>query len=210
MCNVRDSKTKQIGINVFRCWQLKQDSRLYTYTDKMNNGKADGNPGPSIKYTLMFLKRANKVLLGLKGRGLGKGYWNGLGGKVERGENPYDCIKREVKEEGGVTVNSLKHVGVMKYDVLEEHNLDSSLVFIFTSSDFTGEPKPTEEMNPVTWFCYDEIPYSNMWSDNVEWFPYMLQDKFFSIHCVYNTKNDKKSSTVLGHDSIDDAIRQCL
>ena len=30
--------------------------------------------------------------------------WNGLGGKIEDGESPEDCIVREVKEESGFTI----------------------------------------------------------------------------------------------------------
>ncbi len=36
--------------------------------------------------TLVFVREGDKILLGLKKRGFGKGKWNGFGGKVERGE----------------------------------------------------------------------------------------------------------------------------
>ena len=37
--------------------------------------------------TLVYIRNEDKVLLGMKKRGFGKGKWNGFGGKVEHGEN---------------------------------------------------------------------------------------------------------------------------
>ena len=43
-------------------------------------------------------------------------------------------------------------------------------VHIYKLTDFTGEPTETEEMRPE-WFSFDEIPFSQMWSDDEHWFP---------------------------------------
>lgn len=36
--------------------------------------------------SLVFVRESSKILLGYKKRGYGKGWWNGFGGKVEKGE----------------------------------------------------------------------------------------------------------------------------
>lgn len=36
--------------------------------------------------TLVMVRKANAILLGLKKRGFGEGKWNGFGGKVENDE----------------------------------------------------------------------------------------------------------------------------
>lgn len=38
-------------------------------------------------FSLVFIRKASDILLGLKKRGFGKGKWNGFGGKVESGES---------------------------------------------------------------------------------------------------------------------------
>lgn len=38
-------------------------------------------------FSLIFIRKASEILLGLKKRGFGKNKWNGFGGKVEKGES---------------------------------------------------------------------------------------------------------------------------
>ena len=40
------------------------------------------------------------------------GKWNGLGGKFEPGESPEECAVREIKEESGLNVKSIKMKGL--------------------------------------------------------------------------------------------------
>ena len=56
--------------------------------------------------TLVLLREANRVLLGMKKRGFGVGKWNGFGGKLEQGETVLEAAAREVREECGFTVNT--------------------------------------------------------------------------------------------------------
>ena len=69
--------------------------------------------------TLLFLidKEREMVLLAMKKRGFGVGKWNGVGGKVERGEAIGDAVLREANEEIGVTVvpHDLMPVATIKF-----------------------------------------------------------------------------------------------
>ncbi len=58
--------------------------------------------------TLCIIYQYPKVLLGMKKRGFGAGRFNGFGGKVENGESIEEAAKREVVEEVGLNVKSLK------------------------------------------------------------------------------------------------------
>ncbi|KAK5640755.1 hypothetical protein RI129_009302 [Pyrocoelia pectoralis] len=126
-------------------------------------------------YTLIFVKKHNEVLLGLKVRGFGVGLWNGFGGKVETGESIHEGAKRELKEESNLNVNSLEHVGIITY----EGDPCQSVVHVFTTYNTAGQLKVSEEMNPITWYKFNDIPYQKMWPDAKLWYPYMLQDKYF-------------------------------
>ena len=52
------------------------------------------NDIPNKQFTLVMIMRNNKLLLGMKKRGFGKGRWNGFGGKVQEGERLLDAAKR--------------------------------------------------------------------------------------------------------------------
>lgn len=47
---------------------------------------------------LAIIERNGKVLLGLKKKGFGQGYYNGFGGKVEPGETIVQAAEREVRK----------------------------------------------------------------------------------------------------------------
>jgi len=45
--------------------------------------------------TLTLILKNDEMLLGMKNRGMGKGKWNGFGGKVEPNESIDDAAKRQ-------------------------------------------------------------------------------------------------------------------
>ena len=62
--------------------------------------------------TLVFLVKKDSTMitdicLAMKKRGFGAGRYNGVGGKVEKGESIEDAARRETKEEIGVEVLTL-------------------------------------------------------------------------------------------------------
>ena len=64
--------------------------------------------------TLCYLIKDNKYLMlcrTKKKQDINAGKYIGVGGHIEEGESPVDCIKREVKEETGLTVNKVDSRG---------------------------------------------------------------------------------------------------
>ncbi|CAH1376224.1 unnamed protein product [Tenebrio molitor] len=156
-------------------------------------------------FTLVFLKRNSSVLLGLKTRGLGEGLWNGFGGKVEENETVANCARREVEEECGVIASDLKQIGVVRYDL--DYDKSADVVHIFTCSKFDGFEKPSEEMNPIKWYKYTDIPFEQMWPDAPKWYPFMLKDKYFSARVIYTDKNTIKDSIIQEFGSLSNALK---
>lgn len=126
--------------------------------------------------TLCMIHQHSKILLGLKKRGFATGRWNGFGGKVKEGESIEEAAIRELFEEAGIKTNSLSKIGILDFEFLNGE--DSFQVHIFKANDFIGEPMETEEMKPQ-WFHVDEIPFMQMWSDDLYWMPLFLKGKKF-------------------------------
>jgi len=136
--------------------------------------------------TLCMIHQGNKILLGMKKRGFGKGRYNGFGGKVHDGESVEEAAKRELMEEVGIRCEELNSIGILdfswknKSEILEVH--------IFKAEKFKGEPVESEEMKPQ-WFHIGEIPFHSMWSDDPHWFPYFLENKKFKGNFVFNDED---------------------
>lgn len=126
--------------------------------------------------TLCLICKDRKILLGMKKRGFGIGRWNGFGGKLHEGETIEGAAMRELKEEVCLEAQEISKRGILNFEFED----DSSLleVHIYSIDKYVGVPKETEEMKPQ-WFSVDEIPFPNMWSDDIFWMPLFLAGKKF-------------------------------
>lgn len=139
-------------------------------------------------FTLTILYKHPKVLLGLKKTKMGAGWYNGFGGKVEKGEEIETAARREVDEEVGIKVKTISNLGVINFkftnkpkDILEVH--------IFSSNNFIGKPMETREMKPK-WFSISKIPFDKMWPADKYWIPLALEDKKFTGNVLFNDKSE--------------------
>ncbi len=127
--------------------------------------------------TLVYVVRDSRVLLIRKKRGLGAGYYNGIGGKVEEGEDVVSAAVRECREEVGIMPKNLEWVGLLEFWNYEDGKVESvHFVHVFLAREFDGVPRESDEAEPV-WFGVNEVPYNNMWSDDVMWLPKVLNGK---------------------------------
>ena len=125
---------------------------------------------PEFIGTLLFLLRADEVLLIHKKTGHGAGRVNAPGGKLDPGEGVVACACREVFEEVGLKVTSAR-VGVEMRFV--ERNGPQWLGFALTASEFSGTLVETREAAPF-WCPIEDIPYADMWPDDAIWLPRLL------------------------------------
>lgn len=140
-------------------------------------GDAVGTAAAPKVLTLLMVVRDGRVLLGEKKRGFGAGFFNGFGGKVERGETVFEGALRELKEEAGIDATDATKRG--KVTFVYDDQPRAMEVHIYHASQYTGEPMETEEMRP-RWFNLDEgLPFGNMWPDDEHWYPLFLEGKKF-------------------------------
>lgn len=140
------------------------------------------------RYTLVYIfnKNYSKILLGYKKANLGAGYYNGFGGKVEKGETLVGCVKREVLEEVDLRVGKLQKIGILIFYPFEfPQGIE---VHIYKTNIHNGDPTETKEMIPE-WFSIAKIPYSKLWDSDKYWFQYLLNNTKFSGRFWFDNNN---------------------
>lgn len=89
----------------------------------------------------ILMKKSGEVLLSQRPKGkVYSGYWEFPGGKVESGESIEAALKREFKEELGVTILSQKAWCCIEHIYSHEH----VRLHFFISEKWAGNPKSCE------------------------------------------------------------------
>jgi len=96
---------------------------------------------------------SDKKLLIVKPKG--KPYFINPGGKYEEGENAEACLRRELKEELQIKINSIKHFKTYKMDKAahSSHPLILELYFI----DVSGKIIPSSEIEKFEWLSREDF-----------------------------------------------------
>ncbi len=143
--------------------------------------------------TLCYIIKDGKILLIKKKQGLGKGRWNGPGGKIEEGESIEYAASREVLEEICIVPDNPRKVGEIEFYIEGKDEIDW-IVHIFVAEDYDGIEKETKEAAP-RWFPINRLPYDEMWPDDRVWMPIMLEGKSFKGKVYF----DKESRSIINH-----------
>ena len=138
--------------------------------------------------TLCYIKQNNQTLMLhriKKENDIHKNKWNGLGGKLEPGESPEECVKREVLEESGLIIESPKLHGIITFPKFDE--IDDWIVFVYTANNFEGNLIDCDE-GKLDWVSDDQLLNLNLWEGDKIFIPWLTQDKFFSAKFIYEKK----------------------
>ena len=148
---------------------------------------------PKKVLTLTVIHDGEKILLGMKKRGYAAGRWNGFGGKLEVGETIEAGMKRELNEESGLVSTNHEKIGVLTFHSDEEEHI--SEVHLYRIHDYEGDLIETEEMRPQ-WFDFEDIPYTEMWPDDIIWLPLVLGGKKVVGNIYFEDSNTIKSHDI--------------
>lgn len=132
--------------------------------------------------TLVYVVKEDAMLLMRKKRGLGAGKINAPGGRLEPGETLTECAVRETQEELLVTPHQLELIGDNKFQFVDGYTLHAH---VFRASEITGTPSETDEGIPY-WFPLTEIPYHEMWEDDILWVPHILSRTRFTARYIFD------------------------
>lgn len=146
--------------------------------------------------TLVYLKRAGQTLMihrVKKAQDIHEGKWNGLGGKLEPGESPEACAIREVREESGLEICSLRYGGLL---VFAGFKGEDWYVWVYSSDDFSGEIGESNEGH-LKWVADGDLRSLPLWPSDLLFLDWLDAGKIFSARFAYNERDE-----MLGHEVV--------
>ena len=135
--------------------------------------------------TLCYLHRNGQTLMMYRNKktaDMHEGKWNGLGGKMDPGETPEECVRREVKEESGYELGELHYRGFIVFPAF--NGFEDWYVFVFTAEDFSGEMIDSNE-GELAWIDDQKLHELNLWEGDYVFMPWLHKTEIFSARFKY-------------------------
>ena len=110
--------------------------------------------------------------------------WVGLGGKIEPGETPEECIIREVKEESGFTIKNPVYKGIF---TLPKFFGNEWKVFVFVANDYTGEIIDSNEGN-LSWIEDHKLKDLDLQESDYMLIDWLDKRETFSAKFIFDDK----------------------
>ena len=140
--------------------------------------------------TLCYVEKDGKYLMIhriKKVNDVNKDKWIGVGGKLEYGESPFDCIRREILEETGLTVGALSYKGIITF---VSNEFGTEYMHLFHTDDFSGSLVEQCDEGRLEWIDINEVENLPLWEGDKIFLDLMRKDvPFFSLKLVYEGQN---------------------
>ena len=123
-----------------------------------------------IDTTLCYIEKDGKMLLlyrNKKENDLNEGKWIGVGGKVEPGETPEECVKRETFEETGLILHAVHFYGIIHF---RNDRYEDEEMYLYSSDDFSGEVRKDCPEGELRWVEKEKVMDLPTWEGD----PYFL------------------------------------
>lgn len=140
--------------------------------------------------TLCYIEKDGKYLMihrVKKQNDINKDKWIGIGGKFEEKETPFDCIRREIKEETGLTVGKLNYRGLVTFI---SNEFGTEYMHLFHTTEFEGELTRNCDEGNLEWVDKTKITDLPLWEGDKIFLDLLTKDvPFFSLKLVYEGQN---------------------
>ena len=150
--------------------------------------------------TLCYIRRGDEVLLLhriKKEHDENEGKWIGVGGKLEEGESPDECLLREVREETGLRLTQWRCRGIVTF---VSDRWEGEYMHLFTAGGFEGELITCDE-GELVWVPRAQIPELPQWEGDRIFLRLLEEDRpFFSLKLCY--EGDRLTRAVLDGSEI--------
>lgn len=140
-----------------------------------------------IPATLIYLFCENKILMIhriKKDKDIHKGKWNGIGGKMELEEAPFEGALREIYEETGIGVRAeqLKSLGVLTFPSFKAEVQQDWICFIFRAN-LEGKISDYKLVNSdeghLEWIEQDKVTELPLWDGDYAFIPMVIKEQPF-------------------------------
>ena len=139
--------------------------------------------------TLCYIEKNDSYLMMhrvKKENDINRDKWVGVGGKLEAGESPEDCLLREVREETGLVLKQFQYRGFITFI---SNKWGCEYMHLFTATEYEGEIKECEEGN-LEWVPKSKIDELHLWEGDKIFFRLLEENAgFFSLKLCYQDDN---------------------
>lgn len=152
----------------------------------------------AILATICYLDNGKELLLLHRNKKPGDvhaGKWITVGGKLEAGETPEECARREIFEETGLTAREMTLKGIVTFP---EFTPDQDwYTYVFRVTAFEGELLEDCPEGDLAWVPYADVLSKPTWAGDYELLQWLLDDApFFSAKFTYQKDNLVEKSVV--------------
>ena len=111
------------------------------------------------------------------------GKYNGLGGKLEPGEDVVAGLRREIREEAGIECGSLHLAGTVSWPGFGKHGEDW-FGFIFRIHEYRGQPPASNAEGTLEWVEVDHVLTLPLWEGDRHFLPLVFDPSRPQFHGV--------------------------
>ena len=139
--------------------------------------------------TLCYIERDGKYLMlhrVKKENDVNHDKWIGIGGGLEEGESPLDCVIREANEETGLFLNDPRYRGLVTFCYSSGEEAITEQMHLFTCLDFSGELNPECDEGDLEWVPKEKVSELPIWEGDKIFLRLMEEHvPFFSLKLCY-------------------------
>jgi 8-oxo-dGTP diphosphatase len=121
------------------------------------------------------------------------GKYNGLGGKLDRGESVTDCMKREIMEEAGIVAERLVLRGTISWPGFGKRGEDW-FGFLFRIERWSGTPHAGNHEGTLEWVDRDRVLDLQLWESDRLFLPLVFDNSPAIFHGVMPYRDGKMIS----------------
>jgi len=136
--------------------------------------------------TLCYIERGGEYLMIHRTKKVGdenRDKWIGVGGKLEQGESPYDCARREIFEETGTTPVGLEYRGIVTF-VSDVYGTE--YMHLFTARGYDGEINYDCDEGELCFVKKESVPSLPIWEGDKIFLRLLdTERRFFSLKLCY-------------------------
>ena len=137
---------------------------------------------PDEEAVLCFIVEDSRILLIHKKKGLGAGKISAPGGRIDSGETARQAAIRESHEEVGLIPHEPVKMADLSFIFTDGFSLHCS---VFFAESHEGDLIETDEADPF-WCEIKQIPYGDMWADDIEWLPSAIAGDYVSGRFIFD------------------------